>query len=333
MKKLIALVLVMCICVSLVGCKSSDYKMGMDMFSQKQYAAALMIFETLGDYKNSAQMIQECKYSVALELFNDGNYVDALTAFEELGTYQNSAAGNKSSEEMAKECNYNLGCMLFTSRDFETALIKFQELGEYRDSMEMVALCERNLEPVNALLDYIDENSAYISTIEEDGLEIRVENEATTAFINNDGNLEFVCVIGSPVVDWESMDLMDFHMYSQYEMPSVIDVYQFADRSMNFVELHIKMDAEQKTAKCTIEYIEKGRFGINTAKGTVAFNYSSYNGEASTFNFASGFNTDSKMFAERGIDILNLGLELMEEMLDKCDGEFSLNNLGWETLG
>lgn len=88
MKKTIALILVSVLCVSLCSCKSSDYKNAVAQYEAGEYAEAIAAFEALGDYKDSIQKIDECKYGAAVALMESGNYEEAIAAFEAMGEYK-----------------------------------------------------------------------------------------------------------------------------------------------------------------------------------------------------------------------------------------------------
>ena len=57
--------IVILLCISLTGCKSSDYKEAVSLEEAGEYSAALAIFEELSDYKDSANRIISCKAMIA----------------------------------------------------------------------------------------------------------------------------------------------------------------------------------------------------------------------------------------------------------------------------
>ena len=87
MKKRIALVLALLLALTLTGCKSNDYKSAVNAMESGDYATAAQQLEALGDYKESQQMLRQCRYALAVEDFNAGNYESALEAFQALGDY------------------------------------------------------------------------------------------------------------------------------------------------------------------------------------------------------------------------------------------------------
>lgn len=90
MKKFILVLLTFCIMLSLCSCRSSDYKEAMVLYNEKQYEQAKEIFVSLGDYKDSAEMLLQCKYQSALQLYNDGKYKEAVAGFVDVIGYDNS---------------------------------------------------------------------------------------------------------------------------------------------------------------------------------------------------------------------------------------------------
>ncbi len=72
MKKLLSLILIVVMCLSLTGCKSDDYKAAVELKSAGNYAEAAAAFEALGEYKDSAALLEECKTMIsAIEAFDN----------------------------------------------------------------------------------------------------------------------------------------------------------------------------------------------------------------------------------------------------------------------
>ena len=109
--------------------QSLDYKNAFAMFDSGNYDEASSLFEELGDYKDSSEMINEVKYQQAVKYNDSGAYEDALTLFEELGDY-------KDSSEMINEIKYQQALKHNDSGAYEDAFTLFTELGDYKDSAE-----------------------------------------------------------------------------------------------------------------------------------------------------------------------------------------------------
>ncbi len=79
-----------CAVLTLSGCKSSDYRKATELMDNGSYDYAIAIFEELGDYKDSADKIAECKYGSAVSLYDSGDFKGAYEKFKLLGDYGNS---------------------------------------------------------------------------------------------------------------------------------------------------------------------------------------------------------------------------------------------------
>ena len=72
-KRLLSLGLIMVLCFSLTGCKSSDYKKAVELQNSGDYAGALELFKGIGDdYKDVSDRATECQ-----------SFIDSITAFDE----------------------------------------------------------------------------------------------------------------------------------------------------------------------------------------------------------------------------------------------------------
>ena len=91
MRKILCLYLVLTLCLCLCSCKSSDYKKAMSLYEAGEYEEAIVLFESLVDYKDSADMKTECIYSNAIALVDAGNIVEAYDTFIALNGYKDSA--------------------------------------------------------------------------------------------------------------------------------------------------------------------------------------------------------------------------------------------------
>jgi len=91
MKKILCLLAAVALLL-LAGCKSGDYKKATELYEGGNYEEAVSIFQELGDYENSVDMVTACKYQMALAAINDGDYDAALSMLEELGDYEDSVS-------------------------------------------------------------------------------------------------------------------------------------------------------------------------------------------------------------------------------------------------
>lgn len=70
-KKVLVVGLVLAVGLSLAGCKSTDYKEAVELEETGDYAAALELFNTVSDYKDAQNHIENCQ-----------SMVDAIAAFD-----------------------------------------------------------------------------------------------------------------------------------------------------------------------------------------------------------------------------------------------------------
>jgi tetratricopeptide (TPR) repeat protein len=129
MRKIGVLLLVALMMISLTACKSDDYKEAMELYVNREYDAALVIFTELGDYEDSINMVTRCRHAQAHSLLQNGKYEEARVIFEELGDYEDSA-------ENVKECYYQQAIALMEGKQYEAAEEIFAMLGDYKDSAD-----------------------------------------------------------------------------------------------------------------------------------------------------------------------------------------------------
>ena len=139
MKRIVALILVAVMLLSiLTGCDSADYKTATELYAGGNYAEAAQMFESLGDYKDSADQARICRYAYAKELFQAGEFTQAAEVFAMLGDYQDSAA-------MIKECGYRNAEVLLSAGSYAEAIAAYEALGNYKDSADRIAAAKREL--------------------------------------------------------------------------------------------------------------------------------------------------------------------------------------------
>lgn len=129
MKRISVLFFAVLMMISLTACKSDDYKEAMELYVNREYDAALVIFTELGDYEDSVNMVTKCRYAQAHLLMSDGMFEDARVIFEELGDYEDSA-------ENIRECYYQQAIALMEDKHYDAAEELFTMLGDYKDSAE-----------------------------------------------------------------------------------------------------------------------------------------------------------------------------------------------------
>lgn len=127
MKKILSVILALALMVSLCACDSMDYKKAMSAYEAGNYQEARAMFEELGDYENSADMVTACDYRLACQLLEEGKYEEAMVAFTALGEYEDS-------KTQLQEATYQQLLALKENGDADKAWELLQQLGEYKDS-------------------------------------------------------------------------------------------------------------------------------------------------------------------------------------------------------
>lgn len=122
----------------LSGCNLQDYKEANALFESGKYGEALLIYENLGEYKNSPEQVLECKYLLADSIYTSGDFAAAISAYDELGNY-------KDSTEKATASRYEYACSLLSTGEYSAALELFSAIDTYKDSNEKATLCKREI--------------------------------------------------------------------------------------------------------------------------------------------------------------------------------------------
>lgn len=69
---------------------NSKYNKAMKLYNNRNYSEAINVFEELGDYKNSTDMLRDSKYENAVSLYDRKEYKNAIKQFKALNGYRNS---------------------------------------------------------------------------------------------------------------------------------------------------------------------------------------------------------------------------------------------------
>ena len=101
LKKTLSVLLIAAFMLSAAGCSMIDYKKAEKLKTDGDYAAAQEMYIALGDYKDSAELANECGYQVAKAAYDSEDYETAAGLFDKLGSYKNSA-------ELKQDCEDNL---------------------------------------------------------------------------------------------------------------------------------------------------------------------------------------------------------------------------------
>lgn len=101
LKKILSVLLIAAFMLSAAGCSMIDYKKAEKLKNDGDYAAAQEMYIALGDYKDSAELADECGYQLAKAAYDSRDYETAAGLFDKLGSYKNSA-------ELKQDCEDNL---------------------------------------------------------------------------------------------------------------------------------------------------------------------------------------------------------------------------------
>lgn len=141
MKRILAAVLAVVLCLGMSGCALFDgfkYMDAMELYEAGSYEEALAIFTELADYADSQAMVELCRknldniqaeaqYSQAESLFAAGDYEAAMEIYTALSMYKDSPI-------KVVSCQYALAELCMEAEDYRGAFGWFEQLGGYQDS-------------------------------------------------------------------------------------------------------------------------------------------------------------------------------------------------------
>lgn len=133
MKRFLAALAAVCICVTMTGCSAVDYMKASRHYKNAEYAQALVLYEGLGDFADSAKMAgicaQKADYAAAEAYLASKDYEAALPLYEGLGMYADSPL-------KAITCRYENGLRYLENGDYEEAIQWLEPLGNYENSAD-----------------------------------------------------------------------------------------------------------------------------------------------------------------------------------------------------
>ena len=137
MKRLIAILAAIGLCVTMAGCSGLDYLKASRLYKNAEYAQALPLYESLGDFADSAKMAEICSqkadYAAAEAFLASKDYEAALPLYEGLGMYADSPL-------KAITCRYENGLRYLDNEDYENAVLWLETLGNYENSADRTNL-------------------------------------------------------------------------------------------------------------------------------------------------------------------------------------------------
>ncbi len=138
---------------------AAKYAKALNLMAEGRFEEAIVIFENLGDYKDSKAKLEEAKalqemklrYETALSLLSEHRYEEAAAAFSALGDYKDSPAkaaearkkiGAASNPDKGdKEQRYTEACQLMKEEQYSEAVALFRTIADYRDSLGRKLRC------------------------------------------------------------------------------------------------------------------------------------------------------------------------------------------------
>lgn len=128
--------------------RQSLYEEAVGFIEQENYDRAISTLNELGDYKDSAELLEEAKeikteqdYIAAMNFLISGDYDDALTAFSALGNYKDSEKRYEEVEGLRCSSIYADAAEYFQSGNLYEAAINFYSLDDFEDARERCFAC------------------------------------------------------------------------------------------------------------------------------------------------------------------------------------------------
>lgn len=135
MKRVVTLLVALSLCLGLTGCSGLEYTKASRLYKKGEYAQALEIYQSLGNYADSAKMVQiaaqKADYVAAEAYFAAGEYTLALPLYEGLGMYSDSPL-------KAIQCRYEQGKICLAREEYDQAESWLVSIGNYEDALDLV---------------------------------------------------------------------------------------------------------------------------------------------------------------------------------------------------
>ena len=123
----------------------AKYNAAVNLYENGKYEEAISAFEAMGGYKDSSEMVKQCKegvnnaaYLEALKLFESEEYEKAKAAFASLENYKDSKEMIEKCKDEQNDLDYKKAEQLFESGKYEEAIEAFKALNGYKDSTARV---------------------------------------------------------------------------------------------------------------------------------------------------------------------------------------------------
>lgn len=128
------------------------YEKAKQLLSEEQYEQAMKLFDELGDFDDSAQMLTESTdrktqayYDEACLLQEAGSWEEAAQIFDSLGNFSDSAAKAEACRTTVKDNAYDAALALMDAGEYDQAIERFTALSGYRDSDDKAEECRESV--------------------------------------------------------------------------------------------------------------------------------------------------------------------------------------------
>lgn len=197
MKRMIAALLLFSLCLCFTGCDALDYSKATRYYNDGEYAKALELYESLGDYADSEAMAhlswQKADYEAAGQAYDEGNYRKAMELYYGLDMYMDSPV-------KAIESQYALGVSLIESREYSEAIALLEELGTFEDSAQQAQNAKalwimealEQTDGVSLSLDSKGEKRLSLAIADENSLALVYEGKTQLLGVPNESNFTLI---------------------------------------------------------------------------------------------------------------------------------------------
>lgn len=135
----------------MTGCKSNDYKTAQSLYDEGKYEEAITMYESLGDYKDSADLLVTSKYMMACDLQDEEKYDEAIAIYDEIGDYEQSASNKE-------KCNLAKASKLIEEKNYEEALAIVENYPDSEEGKHFADICKVHINGMDGLIEYMKEN-------------------------------------------------------------------------------------------------------------------------------------------------------------------------------
>ena len=235
---------------------SRKYEEAKQLLAEGQYEQAMILFDELGDFDDSAQLLIESRdrntqayYDEACLLQEAGSWEEAAQIFDSLGDFSDSAAKAEACRTTVKDNAYDVALALMNAGNYDQAIESFEVLSGYRDSVDKAEEC-REIIRKNQYNNAIEKMSAgeYAEAIALfTVLGSYSDSEAQIAACQENLNqqaydeAEALFAAGDYVKAGEAFELLGDFDDSAEKTAMVRGIVSSMDREINFAEVEIHL--------------------------------------------------------------------------------------------